>query len=86
MRGEIALVRKNFIIELIHDKSAFDKDFYENLYIELNLDYKRYSSIISQYPNGLSSLLLKNKSRQNKIITMIFLFILLFSIFLGVIF
>ena len=77
---------KNFIIELIHDKSAFDKDFYENLYIELNLDYKRYSSIISQYPNGLSSLLLKNKSRQNKIITMIFLFILLFSIFLGVIF
>ncbi|MBM3590851.1 MAG: glycosyltransferase [Alphaproteobacteria bacterium] len=77
---------KNFIIELIHDKSAFDKDFYENLYFELNLDYQKYSSLISQYPNGLSSLLLKNKSRQNKIITILFLFIFLFLIFLGFIF
>lgn len=73
---------KNFIIELIHDKSASNPDFFAVLCAELNLDYKKYSALINQYPNGNNVFKLKNKIRLHKILLLIFLSVILSTILL----
>lgn len=73
---------KNFIIELIHDKSASIQDFFPILCAELNLDYKKYSSILNQYPNGINVYNLKNKIRLHKILMLTLIILILTSIFL----
>lgn len=73
---------KNFIIELIHDKSATDPAFFMELCEQLNLDYKKYSALINQYPNGVNVFNLKNKIRLHKILLLIFFIIILIPFFL----
>ncbi|MFM8185996.1 MAG: hypothetical protein ACKN9I_03615, partial [Alphaproteobacteria bacterium] len=73
---------KNFIIELIHEKSATDPAFFMELCEQLNLDYKKYSALINQYPNGINVFNLKNKIRLHKILLLIFSILILIPFFL----
>ncbi|MFZ9470633.1 MAG: hypothetical protein ACO26G_06275, partial [Rickettsiales bacterium] len=57
-------------------------DFFAVLCAELNLDYKKYSALINQYPNGNNVFKLKNKIRLHKILLLIFLSVILSTILL----